>query len=31
MIIKGTDDEISQAELILKNTNIQDWMIFNTL
>jgi hypothetical protein len=30
-IVKGTDDEISQAESVLKNTNIQDWMIFNTL
>jgi hypothetical protein len=30
-IIKGTDDEISQAETVLKNTNIQDWMTFNTL
>jgi hypothetical protein len=30
-IVKGTDDEISQAELVLKNKNIQDWMIFNTL
>ena len=30
-IVKGTDDEISQAESVLKKTNIQDWMIFNTL
>jgi outer membrane lipoprotein SlyB len=30
-IVKGTDDEISQAESVLKNTNIRDWMIFNTL
>jgi outer membrane lipoprotein SlyB len=30
-IVKGTDAEISQAESVLKTTNIQDWMIFNTL
>jgi outer membrane lipoprotein SlyB len=30
-IVKGTDDEISQAESVLKNINIRDWMIFNTL
>jgi hypothetical protein len=30
-IVKGTDDEISQAESILKNKNIQDWLIFNTI
>ena len=30
-IVKGTDDEISQAESILTDKNIQDWMIFNTL
>jgi outer membrane lipoprotein SlyB len=29
--IKGTDDEIIQAELVLKNENIQDWIVFDTL
>ena len=31
VVIKGTDNEISQAELILKNENIQDWIVFDTL
>lgn len=31
VVIKGTDDEISQAELVLKTSNIQDWIVFETL
>jgi outer membrane lipoprotein SlyB len=31
VVIKGTDDEISQAESVLKSENIQDWVIFETL
>jgi len=29
--IAGTQEEINQAESILKSVNIQDWMIFKTL
>lgn len=29
--IKGTPDEINQAETVLKTVNIQDWMIFDSL
>jgi outer membrane lipoprotein SlyB len=31
LIVKGSDDEIDRAELILKTANIQDWMVLNTL
>ncbi len=31
LIVKGTNDEIDQSESVLKNANIQDWMIFNTI
>jgi hypothetical protein len=31
IVIQGTDDEISQAESVLKRKNIQDWIIFDTL
>ena len=31
IVIKGTGDEISQAELVLKDTNVQDWIVFDTL
>ena len=31
VVIKGTDDEISQAELVLKNVHVQDWIVFDTL
>ena len=31
VIIKGTDDEINQAELVLKSANVQDWIVFETL
>lgn len=31
VVINGTNDEISQAELVLKTANIQDWIVFDTL
>lgn len=31
VVIKGTDQEINQAESVLKIAKIQDWLIFNTL
>lgn len=31
IVIKGTDDEIHQAETVLKPQGIQDWIIFDTL
>jgi hypothetical protein len=31
LIVKGSDNEIDRSESVLKNVNIQDWMIFSTL
>ncbi len=31
IVIKGTDDEMNQAESILKTANIEDWVVFDTL
>ena len=31
IVIKGTNDEIYQAETVLKTQGVQDWIIFDTL
>lgn len=31
IVIEGTNDEIHQAETILRTQNVQNWMIFDTL
>jgi hypothetical protein len=31
LTITGTDDEIDRSESVLKDVNIQDWMVFSTL
>ncbi len=31
VVVKGTDEEISQAQSVLKNANVQDWIVFDTL
>ena len=31
LTVKGTDDEISRSESVLKTANIQNWLIFNTI
>ncbi|MEH2422807.1 MAG: hypothetical protein V7K48_18395 [Nostoc sp.] len=31
IVIKGTNDEIHQAETVLKTQGVQDWIIFDTL
>ncbi|MEH2182279.1 hypothetical protein [Nostoc sp.] len=31
IVIKGTDDEIHQAEAVLKPQGVQDWITFDSL